>query len=97
VQALADADGALAVGGWFSRAGNVAAARVALYDPAARSWSPLGSGLGDGSRGASWAMALAHSSGSGLWVGGQFPVAGGAPSDNLALWSTTEPVPADPE
>jgi hypothetical protein len=92
VQALADADGALAVGGWFSRAGNVAAGRVALYDPAARSWSPMGSGLGDGSRGASWALALAHSAESALWVGGQFPVVGGAPSDNLGLWS----MPADP-
>jgi hypothetical protein len=88
VQALVEVDGSLAVGGWFSRAGAVAAQRVAFYDPAARTWSSLGSGLGDGSHGSSWALALAYASGSGLWVGGQFPVAGGAPSDNLALWST---------
>lgn len=87
VQAFAEADGALAVGGWFSRAGNTPAARVARYDPAGPSWHALGSGLGDGARGGSWAPALAHAAESGLWVGGQFPVAGAAPSDNLALWN----------
>ena len=51
VQAFAEADGALAVGGWFSRAGNTPAARVARYDPAGPSWHALGSGLGDGARG----------------------------------------------
>ncbi len=89
VQALADVDGSLGVGGWFSRAGDVAAARVALFDPATRSWSHLGSGLSDGARGSSWALALAQSPESGLWVGGEFPVAGAAPSDNLALWTAT--------
>jgi hypothetical protein len=87
VQAFAEADGALAVGGWFSRAGNTAAARVALYDPADATWRALGSGLSDGARGGSWALALAHAPESGLWVGGQFPVAGAAPSDNIALWA----------
>jgi hypothetical protein len=88
VQAFAQVDGALAVGGWFSRAGNTAAARVALYDPARPSWRALGSGLADGARGGSWALALAHARETGLWVGGQFPVAGGAPSDNVALWAS---------
>ena len=27
---------------------------------------------------------------SGLWVGGQFPAAGAAPSDNIALWTGAE-------
>ena len=75
--------------GWFSVAGNVPAARVGRYDPAARTWSTLGSGLGDGARGGSWAYALAQSPESGLWVGGEFPTAGAAPSANLALWTAT--------
>ncbi|SDT33448.1 hypothetical protein SAMN04488543_3795 [Friedmanniella luteola] len=87
VTALTTTAGVLGVGGWFSRAGAVPAARVATFDPAARSWSVLGSGLSDGERGASWALALAPSGSDGLWVGGQFPVAGGAPSDNLAQWT----------
>jgi hypothetical protein len=87
VQAFAEANGSLAVGGWFARAGNIAAARVALYDPTGPKWSALGSGLGDGARGGSWALSLAHAPESGLWVGGQFPVAGAAPSDNIALWA----------
>ena len=39
------------------------------------------------SGGGSWALALAYAPESGLWVGGQFPVAGSAPSDNVALWT----------
>jgi hypothetical protein len=90
VQALADVEGRLAVGGWFARAGNTAAARVARYDPAGPTWHALGSGLGDGARGGSDALALAYAPGSGLWVGGQFPVAGALPSDNLALWAEAQ-------
>jgi hypothetical protein len=86
VQAFTVAGGSLAVGGWFGRAGNTAAARVALYDPTGPSWDALGIGLGDGARGGSWALALAYAPETGLWVGGQFPVAGAAPSDNIALW-----------
>ena len=67
----------------------MAAARVARFDPATGAWSALGSGLSDGSRGASWALCVAQSADSGLWVGGEFPVAGAAPSDNLALWTGT--------
>src|SRR4051812_43994155 len=66
VQAFADVDGTLAVGGWFSRAGNTTAARVALYDPTGPAWHSLGSGLSDGARGGSWALALAHAPESGL-------------------------------
>jgi hypothetical protein len=90
VTALTTTGEVLGVGGWFSRAGSVPAARVATYDPAAARWGVLGSGLGDGERGASWALAVAGSGTDGLWVGGQFPVAGGAPSDNLAYWSGAE-------
>jgi hypothetical protein len=88
VQAFAETDGSLAVGGWFTRAGNTPASRVAVYDPAGPRWRALGSGLGDGARGGSWAQALAYAPESGLWVGGQFPVAGAAPSDNVATWTT---------
>ena len=69
----------------FSTAGAAAAARVALFDPATRTWSPLGPGLGDGARGAGWALCVTAAA-EGLWVGGQFPVAGDAPAANLALW-----------
>jgi hypothetical protein len=94
IQAFTDAGGSLAVAGWFSRAGNTAAARVALYDAADQRWHALGSGLGDGARGGSDALALAHDPESGLWVGGQFPVAGALPSDNIALWAAVGTVPS---
>lgn len=89
VQGLADWGGRLAVGGWYSRAGSTAAARVAVHDPADGSWAALGSGLSDGARGASWALCVAAAPDGALWVGGEFPVAGGAPSDNLARWTGT--------
>lgn len=88
VQALEGlADGTLALAGWFATAGDAAAARVARYDPAARRWTALGSGLSDGERGGSWALALGQGPGGELWVGGEFPVAGGSPSANLARWA----------
>ncbi|HVU62423.1 MAG TPA: hypothetical protein VHC70_00495, partial [Phycisphaerales bacterium] len=50
-----DSDGAaprgplVVIGGDFTMAGNVAALRIATYDPATAQWSPLGSGLNGGS------------------------------------------------
>jgi hypothetical protein len=65
----------------------VPAARVALYDPTARTSSALGSGLTDGAVGAS--MALAQSDASGLWGGRLVPSAGRRPSADVALWTGT--------
>ncbi|RJK93829.1 hypothetical protein [Vallicoccus soli] len=96
VQALAAVDGALVAAGWFATAGATGAARVARYDPGTRSWEPLGDGLGDGARGGSWALAVAHHPATGVWVGGEFPEAGGAPSANLARWGGPGPEGVSP-
>jgi hypothetical protein len=91
VKAFATLDGGrtLVVGGWFGRAGDVAASGVVEHDPASGAWTPYASGIGWGPRGGRMVEALAQSAGDGLWVGGTFTVAGGAPSCGLALWRGT--------
>jgi WD40 repeat protein len=82
-----DPDGAgpatpvLVVGGEFVVAGDIAANRVATYDPATGAWSALGSGV-DGA-----VYAIAVMSNGDLVVGGQFTTAGGTPASNIARWN----------
>jgi hypothetical protein len=90
VTAFATLDGrSLVVGGWFDHAGPIAASAVVEHDPAAGTWTAYGSGIGFGPRSGPTVRALAQSPADGLWVGGTFTVAGGAPSGNLALWRGT--------
>jgi hypothetical protein len=87
VQALAPLDGGrLALGGWFSAIGTIAASGVAEYDPAGGSWTAYGAGIGAGGRDTMHVEALATTS-PGLWVGGTFNTAGGRPSSSVALWT----------
>jgi len=89
VAAFATLDGrSLVVGGWFGSAGGIGASGVAEHDPATGAWTPYGSGIGWGARGGRM-VDLAQSAAHGLWVGGTFTVAGGAPSCSLALWRGT--------
>jgi hypothetical protein len=67
----------------------VAASGVASYTPGTGAWSAFGSGVGPGERGVRHVEALAQDPRSGLWVGGTFNTAGGAPSCALALWTAT--------
>jgi trimeric autotransporter adhesin len=90
VMALTTIDGTqVVIGGWFGAAGPIAASGVAVYEPATGSWTALGSGVGPGERGVRHVEALAQIDASGLWVGGTFNTAGGAPSCAIALWTAT--------
>ena len=79
----------LVIGGWFDNAGPIAASAVVEHDPATGTWTPYGSGIGWGARSGPTVRALAQGPADGLWVGGTFTVAGGAPNCNLALWRDT--------
>jgi hypothetical protein len=88
VRALANAGGALVVGGEFTTIGGVAASSVASYDPGAATWSALGGGLGGFGSNGGKVTALATSS-FGLFAGGDFSRAGAHPSLSFAHWTGT--------
>lgn len=79
----------LIIGGWFDRAGAVAASGVVEHDPQAGTWTPYASGIGFGAHSGPTVRAVAQSPADGLWVGGTFTVAGRVPNGNLALWRGT--------
>jgi hypothetical protein len=90
VMALTTIDGTqVVVGGWFGAAGPIAASGLVRYEPATGAWTAFGSGIGPGERGVRHVEALAQDAAAGLWVGGTFDTAGGAPSCALALWTAT--------
>jgi hypothetical protein len=90
VMALTTVDGTqVVVGGWFGAAGPIAASGVVSFEPATGTWTAFGSGVGPGERGVRHVEALAQDADHGLWVGGTFDTAGGAPSCALALWTAT--------
>jgi trimeric autotransporter adhesin len=90
VQALTTLDGrSLVLGGWFGAAGPIAASGVVEHDPAAATWTAYGEGIGPGERGVRRVEALAQHADDGLWVGGTFNTAGGAPSCSIGLWRGT--------
>ncbi len=74
---------ALFAAGEFGMAGDVAASRIARWDGV--DWSPLGVGLGNQARAA---IHHVNESGPGLYVGGNFNMAGGM-SANIAKWDGT--------
>jgi hypothetical protein len=76
----------LVVGGWFTVAGNAAAGRIAMYDPATGEWSALGSGImGD------MVNALAVLPNGDLVAGGDFTAAGGILAPYIARWGCVCP------
>ncbi|HEX2837679.1 MAG TPA: hypothetical protein VHN77_06085 [Phycisphaerales bacterium] len=74
----------LAVAGDFTLAGGGPASRVAQYDPGSGSWTSLGSGVGGFTH--PFVFALAPTPAGGLFVGGFFLTAGGAPAPYVAHW-----------
>jgi len=83
VEALAVSGTNLYVGGGFTTAGGVQANRVAKWD--GNTWSSLGSGLELGLGGGTAVRALAVS-GTDLYAGGNFTMAGGSVVNHIAKW-----------
>ena len=79
---------ALYAGGWFNRAGGVAAANIAKWDGTA--WTALGSGLD----GPVDALAIFDDgTGPALYAGGRFTTAGGVEANRIAKWDGAEWIP----
>src|SRR5581483_919753 len=77
------------VAGVFNTAGNVQSPGIAEFTPSASQWTALSSALGsDGSFSGSTGISLAEGS-AGLFVGGNFALAGGIPAESIALWNAT--------
>jgi hypothetical protein len=82
VYALAVSGSDLYVGGEFTTAGGIAANKIAKWD--GNTWSALGSGMGgDDIHARVFALAA---SGSDLYAGGYFTMAGGNAARNIAKW-----------
>jgi hypothetical protein len=82
---------ALYAGGGFTMAGGLVANRIAKWDGA--QWAPLGSGLnGDNTFRSVLALeAFDDGTGSALYAGGFFTVAGGRPANYIAAWCCVMP------
>jgi hypothetical protein len=87
VASLTTAGNVLYAGGEFSTAGGVAAAGVAQWNLTTPAWSALGSGLSCVSDDctSTYANAVDAAPG-GIYVAGNFGIAGVQGSDNFALW-----------
>jgi trimeric autotransporter adhesin len=78
-------DGRVAVGGYFTSCGGVAAGGVAIFDPASNSWSSPDGGVSGIVAGSAMVDAVLWFDGD-LYVGGAFTHAGGVPAANIARW-----------
>jgi len=72
------------VGGYFTTAGAVVANNIAMYDLAAQSWSPLGSGIATLESDMVLALAVYNNE---LIAAGFFSSAGGVIAHNIAKWN----------
>jgi len=81
------ANGDVIVGGAFTDAGGISAARIARWDGSA--WHPLGSGM-IGAPGEARVAALAFDTAGNLYAGGWFFNAGPASAWSLARWNRTD-------
>ncbi len=75
--------GDLVVGGSFLRAGPIAAANIARWNPTSGDWATLGSGLNG------IVNAVAAIPGGDIVVGGQFTTAGGITANRVARWNVS--------
>lgn len=82
VYALALAGNDLYVGGDFDKAGTVAANRIARFNTADWTWSPLGSSMGDNYQYVYALVATADA----IYAGGNFRTAGDVTVNGLARW-----------
>jgi len=88
---------ALYAGGYFTKAGSLTVNRVARWDGSA--WSGLSTPAGTGTNSTVSALAVIDgASGSILYVGGDFTIAGGLPSGRIAAWHCVPDTitPSDP-
>ncbi len=85
VKSLAFVDGALYAGGEFNSAGGQTVAAVARWDGG---WSALGAGLPNDDGYAS-VLVIAPALEGGLYIGGDFRLAGGKRVDGIATWDGT--------
>jgi hypothetical protein len=81
VFALAVSGSNVYAGGEFIQAGGMDAFNIAMWD--GTTWSPLGTGLANGTDTRVFALAV---SGSNLYAGGQFTQAGGSSANRIAMW-----------
>ncbi|MCH8164546.1 MAG: hypothetical protein IH889_02950, partial [Planctomycetes bacterium] len=75
---------ALYAGGFFTTAGGVTVNRIARWDGS--TWSPLGSGMDDGSVRALAVFDDSSGGGPALYAGGSFETAGGVTVNRIAKW-----------
>jgi hypothetical protein len=88
VGSLTSAGNVLYAGGSFSSAGGVPASGVAQWNIAAPGWSAMGSGLNCLSLDCIGTYANSVDAGpGGIYVAGNFDIAGAGGSDNFALWA----------
>jgi hypothetical protein len=78
INSIVSSKGRIYVGGYFDAIGGVQASDIALWNGSA--WGPLGSGLNNTAR----ALAVTDA---GLYVAGDFTIAGGKPSHHFAHWT----------
>ncbi len=83
----ADPSGLIYLGGQFSACENVLAANVIAYDPASREFSALVGSEGNGTDGPVFAL-LVHNGL--LYIGGNFPRAGGLGARGMVSWDGEE-------
>ncbi len=81
--AMTGLGGKLYVGGDFTTAGGMAVGRIACWDPAASSWSALGTGVGGVEYPAVYDLAVMEEA---LFVAGDFATAGSETAANFAVW-----------
>jgi hypothetical protein len=84
VRSLANLGGDLYAGGDFTTAGGIAATNIAKWDGS--TWSALGSGVSGGLGQYSGGVLAMAASGSSLYAGGPFSIAGGNPAFGVAKW-----------
>jgi hypothetical protein len=76
---------ALYAGGYFTQIGGIQAARVAKWNGS--TWSALGSGIGSGNDYVAALAVFDDGSGSKLYAGGGFNIAGSVHANNIAVWN----------
>jgi trimeric autotransporter adhesin len=81
----------LAVGGYFTSAGNSGARYVALYDTLTGAWQPLGSGMAWYNDKFTAVLGTAATADS-IYVSGKFDKAGGVHANGFARWAAPEAV-----
>ena len=86
VNAIALSGTDIYVCGNFTTAGGNAANHIAKWDTGTSTWSALGGGLSGPAPANAYALAV---TGTGLYVGGDFTTAGGAPASRMAKWNGT--------